>query len=213
MTHRPLVLFLPALLLAAGCGSGRLTPSEGEPTPVAAPEPTASPAPSASPAVTQAPPASGPVSSGTPDTLAGQSGAVGYSPYGGEGTQVQIRRIGQYNQSGITVPQRLVVRDDASYARFWSSLGVGGERPAVDFTRDVVIGVAGGQRSTGGYSIAVEQVVRAGTSATVRVVETTPGPGCMMTQALTQPVDVVVVAAAAAETWSFTERRVEQGCR
>jgi hypothetical protein len=217
MTPRPLALLLPTLLLtAAGCGSGRLVPSQGEPTPSSSPEPAASPAPAPSPAVAQAPAAPAapaPGAGATPDSGASRPGVTGYAPYGGGGTPIQIRRIGQYSQSGITVPQRLVIRDDASYARFWSSLGIGGERPLVDFTRDVVLAVAGGQRSTGGYSIAVERVVRTATGAAIEVVETTPGPGCIMTQALTQPVDVVVVAAADAESWEFGERRVEQGCR
>ena len=143
--------------------------------------------------------------------LAAGPPAAGYAPYGGT-TAVQIRRIGQYSQSGLTASERLVIRDDTSYGQFWSRLGVGGERPAVNFTRDAVIAVAGGQRNTGGYSIAVDRVSRSGGAVAVEVVETTPGQGCMMTQVLTQPVDVVVVAAADAATWSFRERRVEQPC-
>ena len=200
MTRRPLALLLPTLLLAAGCGTGRLAPSQGEPSPAASPEPSAAPAP-----------APGPISLAAPDTTAPPPAAAGYAPYGGTAS-VQIRRIGQYSQSGITASERRVIRDDASYAQFWASLGAGGERPAVDFTRDVVLAVAGGQRNTGGYSIAVDRVNRSGSGVAVEVVETTPGRGCLMTQALTQPVDVVVVAAADARTWSFRERRVEQAC-
>jgi len=207
MTHyRSLALLFPALLLAAGCGTGRLAPSEGGPT--------ASPAPEPAPAVEPAPtitPEPGPVSAGTADTTASAPAGAGYAPYGGTAS-VQIRRIGQYSQSGITASERRVIRDETSYAQFWSSLGAGGQRPPVDFTRDVVVAVAGGQRNTGGYSIAVDRVDRSGSGVAVEVVETTPGRGCLMTQALTQPVDVVVVAAAEARTWSFRERRVEQPC-
>jgi hypothetical protein len=206
--HRSLALLFPALLLAVGCSGGTLVPSGGAPTPE--PEPASAPAsaPSDAPAVAPAP---APVSTAVPDT-ANQPGVSAYVPYGG-GTAVQIRRIGQYSQSGITAPERLVIGDDSSYARFWSTLAVGGERPPVDFTRDVVVAVAGGQRSTGGYSIAVDRVTRSGAGVSVDVVQTTPGAGCIMSQALTQPVDVVVVAAADAKTWSFSERSAEQGCR
>ena len=206
--HRSLALLFPALLLAAGCSGGTLVPSGGAPTPE--PEPASAPAsaPSDAPAVAPAP---APVSPAVPDTTS-QPGVSAYVPYGG-GTAVQIRRIGQYSQSGITAPERLVIGDDSSYARFWSTLAVGGERPPVDFTRDVVVAVAGGQRSTGGYSIAVDRVTRSGAGVSVDVVQTTPGAGCIMSQALTQPVDVVVVAAADAKTWSFSERSAEQGCR
>jgi hypothetical protein len=205
--HRSLALLFPALLLAAGCSGGTLVPSGGAPTPE--PEPASAPAaaPTDAPAVTPAP---APVSTATPDTS--QPGVSAYVPDGG-GTAVQIRRIGQYSQSGITAPERLVIGDDSSYARFWSTLAVGGDRPPVDFARDVVVAVAGGQRSTGGYSIAVDRVTRSGAGVSVDVVQTTPGAGCIMSQALTQPVDVVVVAAADAKTWSFSERSAEQGCR
>jgi hypothetical protein len=207
--HRSLALLFPALLLAVGCSGGTLVPSGGAPTPE--PEPATAPAsaPTDAPAVAPAP---APVSTATPDTTTSQPGVSAYVPYGG-GTAVQIRRIGQYSQSGITAPERLVIGDDSSYARFWSTLAVGGERPPVDFTRDVVVAVAGGQRSTGGYSIAVDRVARSGAGVSVDVVQTTPGAGCIMSQALTQPVDVVVVAAADAKTWSFSERSAEQGCR
>jgi hypothetical protein len=45
------------------------------------------------------------------------------------------------------------------------------------------------------------------------VVETNPGPGCMTSQALTQPVDVIVVAAADARTWSFSDQTRAQPCQ
>jgi hypothetical protein len=203
--HRSIALLFPALFLATGCSGGTLVPSSGAPTP----EPEPASAPAGAPAVAPAPV---PVSTAAPDTTTSQPGVSAYVPYGG-GTAVQIRRIGQYSQSGITAPERLVIGDDSSYARFWSTLAVGGERPPVDFTHDVVVAVAGGQRSTGGYSIAVDRVARSGAGVSVDVVQTTPGAGCIMSQALTQPVDVVVVAGADAKTWSFSERSAEQGCR
>ena len=82
----------------------------------------------------------------------------------------------------------------------------------MDFSRDAVVVVAGGQRSTGGYSIAVDQALRTGSELSLNVIETTPAPGCIMTQALTQPVDVVVVAAGGVESWGFSERMVAQNC-
>jgi hypothetical protein len=197
MTRRTLSLLL--LASAAGCGSGR-TVVPASPEPSAAPaEPTAvaSPAPAAKPAPQVTP------------TPAGST-APGYAPY--EGQTLQIRRIGQWSSSGITAPAREIIRDDPAYARLWASLGAG-QRPAVDFSRDVVIAVAAGQRTTGGHSIAVERVTRAGGGLTVDVVETVPGPGCVTTQALTQPVDVVVVAAADARTWSFSDASRVQECR
>jgi hypothetical protein len=137
--------------------------------------------------------------------------AAPYAPYDASGS-LPIRRIGQWTASGISAPERTVIRNDSTYARFWEALGAG-QRPPVDFSRDVVIAVAAGQKPSGGHAIAVERVARAGAGMTVEVVETVPGPGCWTTQQLTQPVDVVVVAAADAQTWSFSDQTRSQSCR
>ena len=198
MTRRSLTF---ALLLSAACGSGRIVPAP-------AGEPEAGPAPSEPTAV--APPA--PAAGTAPQPAAPQPGASAYAPYDTGSGSLPIRRIGQWSSSGISTPERLVIRDDSSYARFWGRLGAG-DRPSVDFTRDVVIAVAAGQRQTGGHSIAVSRVIRAGPGLAVEAVETVPGQGCLVTQTVTQPVDVVVVAAADAKTWSFSDRTVAQGCQ
>jgi hypothetical protein len=76
----------------------------------------------------------------------------------------------------------------------------------------VVVAVAAGQRPTGGYEIAVDRVRQVNGELTVEVVETTPGPNCTTTTSLTQPVDVIVVPAPTARSWSFIERKEVRGC-
>jgi hypothetical protein len=105
-----------------------------------------------------------------------------------------------------------VIRDEQSWSAFWNRLGAF-NRPAVDFTKDVVIAVASGQRSSGGYEIAIQRVVRDGNALTIDVVETAPGPNCVTTQSLTQPIDVVVVAAADASTWNFNDHTQTSTCQ
>jgi hypothetical protein len=125
---------------------------------------------------------------------------------------LDIRRIGQWTRTGIGESRRLVIRDANAWAQFWSELGVG-EQPSVDFNHDVVVAVAAGQRPTGGYEIAIDRVTQSDGQLTVEVVERTPGPNCMTTASLTQPVDVVVVPAADARSLSFLERKEIRGCR
>jgi hypothetical protein len=139
------------------------------------------------------------------------STAQGYAPYGNS-TAVEVRRLGKWTRTGIAEARRLVIRDANAWAELWSELGVG-ERPEVDFTRDLVIVVAAGQRPTGGHEIAVDQVTQSGPALTVSVLETKPGPNCMTTAALTQPVDIVVVPAVNAKSWSFVEQKDVRGCR
>lgn len=139
------------------------------------------------------------------------NGEKGYEAYGNGGA-LELRRIGQWTRTGVGEARRLIIRDANAWAAFWSELGVG-ERPAVDFTRDMVVAVAAGQRPTGGYEIAVDRVRQVNGELTVEVVETTPGPNCMTAASLTQPVDVVVVPALTARSWSFVERKEVRGCR
>ena len=136
----------------------------------------------------------------------------GYAPYGASSGSIPLRRIGQWTNTGINERRRLVIRDANGWAAFWSELGVG-DRPAVDFTRDLVVAVAAGQQSSGGHEVAVDRVNQNNGELTIEVVETSPGPNCMTTAALTQPVDVVVIPAVNARGWSFVERKEVRGCR
>ena len=188
------------LTLAGGCGTGRLIPSDtppspepAEPTAVAEPAPAPAPAPNPSPA-----PPTEPVS------------PQGYAPYG-EGSTLELRRLGQWTHSGIGESRRLVIRDANSFAAFWSELGAG-DRPQVDFTRYLVIAAAAGQQPTGGYGVTVSKVSLSGGDLTAEVVEQSPGPNCVTPQVVTQPVDVVVVPAAGVKGWSFVERKAVGDC-
>jgi hypothetical protein len=147
----------------------------------------------------------------TDSTSPGTTAEKGYEAYGNGGA-LELRRIGKWTRTGVGEARRLIIRDANAWADFWSELGVG-DRPAVDFTRDMVVAVAAGQRPTGGYEIAVDRVRQANGELTVEVLETTPGPNCMTTASLTQPVDVVVVPALTASSWSFVERKEVRGCR
>jgi PrcB C-terminal len=135
----------------------------------------------------------------------------GYAPYGSSGG-LEIRRIGQWTRTGIGEARRLVIRDANAWAAFWSELGVG-TRPAVDFSRDLVIAVAAGQRPSGGHQIAIDRVTRTGGDLRVEVLEISPGPNCMTSSSLTQPVDVVMVSGVNPLSWSFVERSEVRGCR
>jgi hypothetical protein len=196
-----------------GCASGttmRVAQDEGSgDTPVAL-SPPPEPGPADTAASTQAPETDSLATRGS-DSLAVNGEGKGYAAYG-EGSGLALRRMGQWTRTGVSEARRLVIRNANAWADFWSELGVG-DRPDVDFTQNVVVAVAAGQRPTGGYEIAVERVSRTNGELTVEVVETTPGPNCMTTASLTQPVDVVVIPSVATKSWSFVERREVRGCR
>ncbi len=91
---------------------------------------------------------------------------------------------------------RVVVRDTEGWKQLWRAMH--GRRspmpkvPEVHFRKHMVIGVFMGTRPTGGYSISITRVVQ-NEKTVVSVREQAPGPGDMVTMALTAPYHVVVV--------------------
>jgi hypothetical protein len=207
------ILFPLAVLMAcAGGTTMRVAPDDASGDQPVALSPTPDVGPAESTVADTSPPPIDTLSSGAPDTLStGAADSKGYSAYGDAGS-LELRRIGQWTRTGIGEARRLVIRDANAWADFWSELGVG-DRPDVDFTQSVVVAVAAGQRPTGGYEIAVDRVRQANGELTAEVVEIVPGPNCMTAGSLSQPVDVVVVPALAARSWSFVERKEVRGCR
>ncbi len=49
------------------------------------------------------------------------------------------------------------------------------------------------KRVTGGYAIAIDEVLEGGEGLTARVVEMSPAPGCVVAPVITAPVTAVVV--------------------
>ncbi|MFL5514104.1 MAG: protease complex subunit PrcB family protein [Gemmatimonadales bacterium] len=195
--------------LAAACGGGtmRVSPGEsGNDTPVSlAPEPEGTPD-----STLQSPADSTSSSQPVQDTARAQQG---YAPYGDNESAIdlEIRRLGVWSHTGVREARRMVIQEANAWAEFWSELGVG-DRPAVDFTQDIVIAVAAGERPSGGYEIAVNRVTQTNGELRVEVRETSPGPNCLSTSTLTQPVDVVVVQGVKPKSWSFVEQKDVRGC-
>lgn len=209
MLFRRCALLIPLVTLAA-CGGGTIRVADDDDSSTGAGPVALAPTPESEPdSSAMSGPAPAPEPTRDSMTAAGPR-EQGYAPYGA-GSALEIRRIGQWSRTGIGESRRLVIRDANSWAEFWSELGTG-DRPDVDFTKAVVVAVAAGQRPSGGYEIAVDHVTQADGELTVQVVETTPGPNCLSTSSLTQPVDVVVVPVVAPRSWSFVERKEVRGC-
>jgi len=217
LSRLAIVMLLAASVACAGGNTMRVAQEDGgEDTPVSlAPEPEQAPTSDPAPSSAAEPLAASQDTALTEPLAAVQdtAQAQAYAPYGNElNTSLTIRRIGQWTHTGIREARRMVIQDANAWAGFWSELGIG-DRPAVDFTRDIVIAVAAGERPSGGHEIAVSKVTQSNGEITAEVVETVPGPNCLSTSVLTQPVDVVVVQGVKPKSWSFVEQKQVRGCR
>jgi len=137
------------------------------------------------------------------------------------GTELPVLRLQtepyslEFN-SGLRKPERLAIRDVAGWGKVWAEIyehrGSKPPLPAIDFTKEIVIVAALGERPTGGYSILVTGASRAGNVITVRVESQSPGPGCGVLLSTSEPVDVARIPLSVAHV-EFDETAFVRSCR
>jgi hypothetical protein len=117
--------------------------------------------------------------------------------------------------SGMIARERQVIGNEASWAVVWdqamSPLSPRPEVPQVDFSREMVVLAAMGEQTSGGFAIGVKNVAQEGDTLEVTIMETSPGPSCGVTSALTQPFTAVRVARAEREV-RFVEQQLTIDC-
>lgn len=141
---------------------------------------------------------------------------------GGELTALPVLSLGpevtevfSTGYSGIGSSQRLVLTNQNQWAALWAAIHATANpvpsRPNVDLDRHELIAVALGTRPSGGYGIHIDSVRASSGGREVFLTTSRPGPRCVTTQALTQPVHIVGVPAAGGST-RFIERDEEIDC-
>lgn len=97
--------------------------------------------------------------------------------------------------SGIKTFERLVVRDAAAWQTVWTQIHTGRTPvtppPTVDFSREMIVVAAMGGRGSGGYGILLERATEdRADGIAITVLSTSPGSNCVVTLAVTAPVDI-----------------------
>lgn len=117
--------------------------------------------------------------------------------------------------SGIRDSLRVVIRDDAAWQHYWAlihrDISPVPPIPRVDFAHDMVVLAALGQRASGGYDIRVDSAYGDGDGVEVLVRRSSPGRDCIVTAALTQPVDLARIPARSGPVL-FLERTAVEDC-
>lgn len=109
--------------------------------------------------------------------------------------QTYTRLYSAWN-SGYLEPVQQVLKTAAELAAAWRAIHGGSQGepvPKVDFSRQMVVLLALGQRPTGGYSLKFDGTSSSGIGVVVSYTITVPGPGCMTAQVLSSPVELVAV--------------------
>jgi protease stability complex PrcB-like protein len=118
--------------------------------------------------------------------------------------------------SGLEKPARFVVRDAAAWQTIWNHIYLRQSPvpplPSVDFSRDMIVVVALGARPTGGYGILIDGASESANDAVEVIVDSSsPASSCVLTEALTQPVDIARVPLRDGAV-TFVERSHETTC-
>lgn len=113
------------------------------------------------------------------------------------------RTIEKGDQSRIDEARQVLVRTDAEWTTLWQQHASGRPRPAVDFSKEMVVGLFMGSRPNAGFSIAVISATAGNGALIVRYSETIPAGGAITAQILTFPFHLVAIPKAAVTDVKF----------
>jgi protease stability complex PrcB-like protein len=101
--------------------------------------------------------------------------------------------------SGLNDSVRAVVRDSAAWHELWRTINrpfyPPPPLPRVDFEHDMVVIAALGARPTAGYDIVIEGARLDSAEVEIALRTLSPAPGCPVSAAMTQPVDLATIPA------------------
>jgi hypothetical protein len=100
---------------------------------------------------------------------------------------------GQDAREDMRVNYRIMNSNELS--QLWAMVygQTGPSVPAVDFTKNEVLGIFDGSHSSGGYSVSVQDISDKNGQRTVTVLRTSPGPNCATTGKITSPFIILSV--------------------
>jgi hypothetical protein len=104
-----------------------------------------------------------------------------------------VRTLDRGGQSEIGMQRQVTVRDRDEWASLWRMHAPGRPAPAVDFSREMVVGVFMGTRPTGGFAVDIVGYRDSGSDVVVQYRETAPSPDAISAQVIVSPYHLVVI--------------------
>jgi hypothetical protein len=119
------------------------------------------------------------------------------------------------SNSGVATAEQTVIRTSNAWQDLWRRIHSirrpAPALPAINFDREMVIFVAMGQQTSGQHAIVITGTEFEGQRFVVRVTQSRPGPGCIVTLGLTAPVDLAIVPRDDSQP-EFEVRQVQSDC-
>ena len=136
--------------------------------------------------------------------------------------EIKFTTLLQQSQSGHEQKRNYVIRTQAEWQKLWQTMQAASFLPRnaradslltkIDFKKHMLLAVFQGQKPSGGYSIAINKLLRGDKQLEVIIEEKVPGANCFTTQMLTQPYHIIVTEKSALKV-TFTARQSRTTCR
>jgi hypothetical protein len=103
------------------------------------------------------------------------------------------RTVAKGDQSNIDDAKQVLVRTEAEWTALWQQHAPDHPRPAVDFSKEMVVGVFMGSRPTAGFNTTILSATAGNGVLIVRYAEQMPAAGGVTAQILTFPYHLVAI--------------------
>lgn len=104
-----------------------------------------------------------------------------------------ITTIAKGEVSGQQLARQVTIRTAAEWKTLWAEHAPAEKMPAVDFTKNMVVGVFLGSKPSAGHEVEITSVRAQDKDVIVEYVQKQPGRGTMAAQILTEPFHLVAV--------------------
>lgn len=101
--------------------------------------------------------------------------------------------IAKGDASGQQLAKQVTVRTAAEWKALWKDHAPADKMPAVDFAKDMVVGIFLGTKPSAGHEVEIVGVRPEGKDLVVEYVQKQPAPGTLAAQILTEPFHLVSV--------------------
>ena len=113
------------------------------------------------------------------------------------------RVLDKGDRSQIMSAREVVVRAAPEWDALWRSHLPSRQPAAIDFSKEMVVGVFLGSRPTPGYGVTIVSAVEEGNVLRVRYREASPSPDAISAQVITFPYQIVAIPKSAATEIKF----------
>jgi hypothetical protein len=121
--------------------------------------------------------------------------AFSCSNQGDEESNVPFEVVLESSFSSVSDKRQVAIKNNEDYQKLMSEVYKDLDQmprfPDADFTKNSIIAVFMGPKSSGGYSVSIDKIKESSGKITVYTIETAPGKNCVVTQAETRPYIIV----------------------